>query len=72
MCLSSLVSHYPLFPFLCIVTFYLARLLGMWDLSSSIKDSSRAPLHWKGQSLNHWTPREVPICSDFKRCFQIY
>lgn len=72
MCLSFLVSHYPLFPFLCIVTFFLARLLGTWDLSSSTKDCSCAPLHWKGQSLNPWAPREVPIGSDFKRCFQIY
>ena len=48
----------------------------MWDLSSPARDPTCAPLHWNVDSfffffriwiLNHWTTREVPLTTPFKR-----
>ena len=40
-------------------TYILATSCGLWDLSSSTTDQTHAPAVGT-QSLNHWTPREVP------------
>ena len=42
--------------------FFLAEPHGLWDLSSLIRDQTRAPctLAVEAWSLNHWTAREVP------------
>ena len=39
---------------------------GLWDLSSLIRDGTRALC--SGSSLSHWTTREVPILQILKMC----
>ena len=46
------------FPTFWIFFFILPH--GLWDLSSSARDPTHSPLQWKeGQSLNHWTTRDL-------------
>ena len=43
----------------CLSFFFLVMPQGMWDLSSPVRDRTRAPALEKW-SLNHWTTRKVP------------
>ena len=72
--LSFLIYYSPLYFFMLLlcgrsqVIYTVCHILdffsflphGLWDLSSSARDPTPSPLKWKqGQSLNHWTTRDL-------------
>lgn len=51
----------PLFIYFLFI-YFLARLHGLWNLSSLTRGQTHAPCSWKyGVFLNHWSAREDPV-----------
>ena len=42
-------------------SYFLATPCGMQDLTSSTKDGTHIPLHWKQGVLIYWTAKQVPV-----------